>query len=59
MPYLNGFNTKDYSVEEREMVDIDVEDVLQRLTLKEKVMLTAGKLIATTLIVLSHPSFRQ
>ena len=51
MPYLNGLDTKSYSPGEREMTDfnIDVEDVLSQLTLKEKVMLTAGKLVTTTL----------
>ena len=41
------------------MADIDVEDVLARLTLKEKVMLTAGRLVATALVVLSNRNLRQ
>ncbi len=43
MPYLTALDTKSGSTEAKEMADIDVEDVLSRLTLKEKVMLTAGK----------------
>lgn len=43
MPHLTALDTKNGSTEAKEMADIDVEDVLSRLTLKEKVMLTAGK----------------
>lgn len=43
MPYLTALDTKTGSMEAKEMADIDVEDVLSRLTLKEKVMLTAGE----------------
>ena len=59
MPYLNGFDTESYSAGERKMADIDVEDVLARLTLKEKVMLTAGRLVAIGLVVLSNRNLRQ
>ena len=59
MPYLNGFDTKSYSAGERKMADIDVEDVLARLTLKEKVMLTAGRLVIIGLVVLSNRNLRQ
>ncbi len=42
MPYLTDLDTQ---TQVRQMADLDVEDVLSRLTLKEKVMLTAGKLV--------------
>lgn len=47
MPYLTALDTKSQLTEEKAMADIDVEDLLLRLTLKEKVMLTAGRSVIT------------
>lgn len=59
MPYLTALDTKSYSTEEKEMADIDVEDLLSRLTLKEKVMLTAGKWVIPVRRVLANVEPRQ
>ena len=60
MPYLTGLdNSGNSSRKEREMADIDVEGLLSRLTLKEKVMLTAGKLTSIANMVLADLQPRQ